>query len=97
MKLVSEVQITPVKPVNGLVGFASFVLYESLYCGSVGIYTRPEGGYRLTYPMRKVSGMNLDIYHPITRILGKAIEDVVIEKYEDVVSTKDGRYGCIES
>ena len=64
MKVVSEVQIMPVKPNKGLVGFASFVLYEAVFCGSVGIYTKPMGGYRLVYPTRKVFGKDIDIFHP---------------------------------
>jgi len=40
----SEIQIIPIKPQNGLVGFASFVLDGSLYLGSIGIMTRPQGG-----------------------------------------------------
>lgn len=41
---ISEVQIIPVKPTNGLVGFASVVFDDCLYLGSIGIYTRLEGG-----------------------------------------------------
>jgi len=33
---------------------ASFILFESIYCSSVGIFTRPEGGFRLLYPNKKV-------------------------------------------
>ena len=35
----TEIQIVPIKPVNGLVGFASFVFDDTLYLGSVGIFT----------------------------------------------------------
>lgn len=94
MKLISEIDIVPIKPIRGLIGFASFVLYESVYCGSVGIYTRPEGGYRLTFPKRSISGKSLDIYYPITKELGKAIQDEVIKKYEDVVRLENDRYCC---
>jgi len=41
---ISEINITPIKPVDGLVAFASFVLEDSLYCGAVGIVTRLNGG-----------------------------------------------------
>jgi hypothetical protein len=50
--IISEVQVRPVKPKDGLVGFASFTLYKSSYVTSVGIRTRPAGGYRLTYPLK---------------------------------------------
>ena len=41
---VSEIQIIPIKPQNGLIAFASLVLNENLYLGSIGIMTRPKGG-----------------------------------------------------
>lgn len=85
MKIISEVQIVPVKANNGLIGFASFVLYEAVYCGSVGIFTRPNGGYRLVYPTRKMIGRDIDVYYPINKQIGKAIEEAVVSKFEEVV------------
>lgn len=50
--VISEIQIIPVKPKNGLIGFASCVVNNQLYLGSIAIYTRPDGsGYRLVYPV----------------------------------------------
>ncbi len=77
---ISEVQVTPVKANEGLVGFASFVYNDSFYMGSIGIYTRPQGGYRLTYPTRG----NFNIFHPINREVAEEIEKVIISKFEDV-------------
>lgn len=51
---ISEIQITPIKPQNGLVAFASCLINKGLYLGSIGILTRLEGGYRLTYPTKSV-------------------------------------------
>jgi len=48
----SEIQIIPIKPQNGLVAFASFVLDSNLYLGSIGIMTRSNGGL-LRISMRK--------------------------------------------
>lgn len=89
---ITEVQITPVKPQDGLVAFASFVLDNGLYCGSVGIMTRPNGGFRLLYPTKQVAGRQLDVFHPISGSLGKSIEDVVIAKYEEVMNHGRNRY-----
>ncbi|MBU2543273.1 SpoVG family protein [Patescibacteria group bacterium] len=77
---ISEVQVTPIKANEGLVGFASFVYDNSFYFGSIGIYTRPQGGYRLTYPTRG----NFNIFHPINREVAEEIEKVIISKFEDV-------------
>ena len=81
---INEVQITPVKANEGLVGFASFVYNNSFYFGSIGIYTRPQGGYRLTYPTRKSTNGNFNIFHPINRKVAEEIEKVIISKFEDV-------------
>lgn len=91
-KLVSEIQITPVKPINGLVAFASFVLSESVYCSSIGILTRPEGGFRLLYPTKKVGGRDMGIFYPISKEAGLMIEKEVIEKLKDVMSLSNDRY-----
>lgn len=83
---ISEVQVIPVKPSDGLVGFASLVFDDCLYLGSIGIYTRPEGGYRLTYPTRKTISSNFNIFHPINQKVAKEIESTVIKKFEEVTN-----------
>jgi len=91
-QIITEVQIVPIKPINGLVGFASFVLFDSIYCSSVGIITRPSGGFRLVYPTKKVGDKNLSIYYPINKEVGLFIEEKVIEKLKDVMSQKNDGY-----
>jgi len=93
---VNEVQIVPIKPTDGLVGFASFVLNDWLYLGSIGIFTRPEGGYRLTYPTKKAGIKNINLFYPINRNIAKEIEEVIIEKYEEVMKQND-RYNSFNS
>ena len=85
----SEIQIIPIKPQNGLVAFASFVLDESLYLGSIGIVTRPQGGYRLVYPTKKVADRNLNIFYPISREFALAVEQEVVKQFEDVMKKYD--------
>jgi len=85
----SEIQIIPIKPQNGLVAFASFVLNKNLYLGSIGIYTRPQGGYRLTYPTKKIANRDINIFHPINKEFAEAIKKAVIKKFEDVMNQND--------
>lgn len=80
----SEVQIIPIKASDGLVGFASLVYNHSFYFGSIGIHTRPQGGYRLTYPTRKGANGNFNVFHPIDRGIAEEIERAIISKFEDV-------------
>lgn len=79
---ISEVQVVPVKPQNGLVGLAGLVFDNCLYLSSLGIYTRPSGGYRLTYPTKKIGGAN--IFHPINKDIGEQIERAVAAKFEEI-------------
>lgn len=83
---ISEINIMPIKPDNGLVGFASIVFDNNFYLGSIGIFTRPQGGYRLTYPTR--NGIN--VFHPINKPIAEAIEQQVTEKFEQIL--KEGCY-----
>lgn len=77
---ITEIQIVPIKPCEGLVAFTSFILNDCFYMGSIGIYTRPQGGYRLTYPTRG----NFNIFYPINRKVAGEIEKIIITKFEEV-------------
>lgn len=82
---IGEIQVMIVKPKEGLIGFASFVLDEKYYVSSVAIYTRLDGsGYRLVYPTKKVGERNINIFHPINGEVGKAIDEAVIEKVNEL-------------
>ena len=85
----SEIQIIPIKPQNGLVAFASFVWDKSLYLGSIGIMTRLNGGYRLVYPTRRVAERNLNIFYPINKETAQLIESEVVTKFEEVMNNYD--------
>ena len=91
---INEIQVTPIKPKNGLVGFASLVLNDSIYIGFIGIHTKLQnnGEYRLTYPTKIVSGKDLNIYHPIKKELSQAIEVAVITKFKNVMNSVNDRY-----
>src|SRR5438552_2325163 len=93
---ISEIQIIPIKPQEGLVAFASFVLDNNLYLGSIGILTRPEGGYRLVYPTKKLGIKSLNIFHPINKQFAESIEKEVIAKFEDVMKNHD-RYDSADT
>ena len=83
---ITEVQITPIKPKDGLVAFASVVVENSLYLGSIGVYTRINGiGYRITYPTKKIGENSLNIYHPINKETSKAIEEAIIAKAKEIM------------
>ena len=84
---ITEVQITPIKPCNGLLAFASVVLDSCLYLGSIGVHGRRDGtGYRITYPTKKVGGRDMNFYHPINRETSRLIEDAITDQAKEVLS-----------
>ena len=72
------------KPVNGLVAFASVVIDGDLYLSSIAIYTKLDGSYRLLYPTKNVGQRLLNIFHPINREASHAIEQAVFEKCNEI-------------
>lgn len=89
---ITEVQITPIKATDGLVGIASLVLDNALFLGSIGIYIRLDGnGYRLTYPTKSSGKHNFNIYHPINKETGEAIEQAVLLKAKEILNYQPER------
>jgi len=86
MTHVSEVNISFIKPQGGLIGFASLILEENFYMGSIGIHQKLDGtGYRLTYPTKRINNADMNIYHPINRATSVAIEKAVMTKLKAVI------------
>ena len=90
---ISEIQFYPVKPKDGLLGFVSFVLDDKFWMGSVAVFSRRDGGYRLVYPTRKVTNQNINIFHPIDQAVGRQVETAISEKVAKIISEP---YGPIE-
>jgi DNA-binding cell septation regulator SpoVG len=87
---VSEVNIHLIKPQGGLIAFASLVIDDSLFLSGIGIHRKLEGdGYRLTYPTRKAGQQSFEVFHPINRGTGIAIEQAVIAALKDVLNRLD--------
>jgi len=81
---VSEVNVTPVKPSNGLIGIASVVVDGNIYLNSIAVYTKLDGSYRLLYPTKIVGGKSLGFFYPINRETSRAVEDAVFKKCSQV-------------
>lgn len=92
MPKITEIQIVPIKPQNGLVAFASFVVDDNLYLGSVAIATKLSGGFRLIYPTRLIKNKNINIFHPINKSFAEVIENEIIKRYEEVVKNDRHHY-----
>jgi DNA-binding cell septation regulator SpoVG len=86
---ISEIQIIPIKPKDGLVAFASCVINGYLYIGNIAIYTSPSKSdhFRLVYPSKILAnGKNLNCVYPINKSAGRMISKQIIEKYKEILS-----------
>lgn len=95
MNHITEIQIVPIKPKDGLVAFASLVLDEKLYLSSIGVYTKLDGtGYRITYPTKILGERGIQIFHPINKELSEAMEEAIFAKVSEVMerSNNDGHH-----
>lgn len=87
--VVSEIQIIPVKPKDGLVAFASCVINNQLYLGNIAVYTSPSSsdGFRLAYPLKMLpTGKQINCVHPINREAGETIKKAILDKYMELMS-----------
>lgn len=88
--VISEVQIIPVKPASGLVAFASCVVDGQLFLGSLGIHKKLDGsGYRVTYPTKKIGNRQINIYHPLNKEAGIAIEEAICKACLQLLERSD--------
>ncbi|HUD07300.1 MAG TPA: hypothetical protein VMR34_05425 [Candidatus Saccharimonadales bacterium] len=91
---VSEVNIVPIKAVDGLVAFASCVVNNELYLGSLGVHRRLDGsGYRIIYPTKHIGKRELNYYNPITKEAGSVIEQAIVAKCRELFERSDENYG----
>jgi DNA-binding cell septation regulator SpoVG len=91
----SEIQIVPTKPKNGLVAFVSFVINNQFFVGDIAIYTKIEGAsFRLVYPNKILfNGLKINCFKPITKGVGEAIERAVLSRFENLMEHSRQREG----
>jgi DNA-binding cell septation regulator SpoVG len=85
--ILSEIQIVPVKPREGLLAFVSFVLNDAFYVGDIAVYSRLDrAGFRLVYPARTFpNGAKVNVFHPIRKDVAMEIESQVSEAYQELM------------
>ncbi|HEY0088655.1 MAG TPA: septation protein SpoVG family protein [Candidatus Lokiarchaeia archaeon] len=85
---ISEAVIQPTKPTNkGLVAFISFVYNNELKINDCQIISRPQGGFRVLYPIRELfNGSKISTVYPITKEIGEQLEEKLLQEYENFLS-----------
>jgi len=90
---ISEIQIIPVKPKDGLVAFSSCVINNALYIGNIAVYTSQSArsGFRLVYPVKILpNGKEIHCVHPINKEAGELISKAIIGKFKEILSKAIG-------
>lgn len=85
---ISEIQIVPIKPQNGLCAFISAVINHQFYIGNIALYTSPSSasGFRLVFPNKKLaSGQVVDCFYPITKEAGELVTSAIVKKYLELM------------
>lgn len=80
---ISEYRFLLNPPVNGFLGFVSFVVDGNFYFGNIGIYKKIGGGLRLVYPVKhsKKNDKEYPLFFPVNRDIGDYMTQKVEEAY----------------
>lgn len=87
--VISEIQIVPVKPKNGLVAFASCVINNQFYFGNIAIHTSfaSPDGFTLVFPSKTLpTGKQIQSFYPINRQTYEAVKKAIIKKFEELMN-----------
>ncbi|MFC1699982.1 hypothetical protein ACFL1I_08545 [Candidatus Omnitrophota bacterium] len=90
--VITEPVIIPVKPTEkGLLGFASCIVNNALSLNSISIYSRPNGGYRLLYPIKTLpNGKEINIFYPINKETSEIINKAIFKKITELSKKSTG-------
>jgi len=82
---ITKVQVRKIVPKDGLVGFASFVIEDSLYVGNIGVFSRlNQDTFRLIFPEKKIKDKKIPIFYPVTSDFYYILEQLVNEKIKEI-------------
>lgn len=82
---ITKVQIELIKPVNGMIAFASLVVDDSIFLSSIAIHKKLKNNeYRITYPSKG----QFSIFYPIDKKTSKEIEEAIFKKLKEVIGNE---------
>ena len=86
---VKEVQLTIVKPQNGLVAFASCSINNCFYLGNIALYSSPSHhlGFRTVFPTKKLSsGQQIPCFYPFKKEVEEVMTTTIVNKYFELIN-----------
>ena len=90
---ITKIKIRKIIPKEGLVGFVSFVLDDSLYLGNIAVFSRlNKDTKRLVFPEKKINDKAISLFHTVTSefyfLLEKEVNDNFNEAEEPIIKEK---------
>ena len=85
---ISGISIEPIPSKDGLIGFANFVINNSIKICNVAIHTCPSHStnIRLVFPTKEHNGIRLHTVYPINQDTYEAIVIALANVYEELMS-----------
>jgi len=87
---ISELTFYPIKPTDkGLVCYISFTFQNLIRINEARIYTKPTGGYYISYPrITLANGKVISSVYPINKTIGNKIEDFLLSAYTNFLKER---------
>ena len=88
--VISDIQVVPIKPQNGLVCFSTCVINSQFFVGNIAVYTSPlaKNGFRLVFPNKKLaSGQTVDCFHPISKEAEEKVTAAITKRYLELMGS----------
>lgn len=85
---ITEIEIIPIKPKQGLTAFSSCVINNQFYIGNIAIYTTfNENEFRLVYPTKILpNGKVVNCIHPINKETGEIMRKAISKVFKNTIA-----------
>ncbi len=88
--IISNISLVPIRPTQGLLGFASCTISIGNWHFSIGdlsIRSRPDGGLRILYPQKTlINSVKINCFCPLDKETARAIEKPILEKFSELMT-----------
>jgi len=83
---ITKIKVRKIIPKDGLVGFVSLVIDDSLYLGNIAVFSRlNQSTYSLVFPEKKINDKAISLFHPVTSSFYFELEKEVNEEFDKVI------------
>ncbi len=83
---ITKINIKKIVPVNGHIGFVSFVIDNWLFLNNIAIFTRlnNKDKIRLVFPEKKINDKVISLFYPLDSKSYFEIEEKILEELKNL-------------